>query len=254
MTRYDTFHQPRNIQIQRISNEPSMFLLSNFMSTTERFSLMWTASNHPYNVHKYSETTNRHGSLVSWMPLTHQISKSLAQSVANIVLEEKGVNTVHEELQVVKYYVDGKFSLHHDEQERIVTVLYYLNGIAGTWFPLASGASTNEQEQQPSPQEIPQNKEEALEQAKGLTPGQDGILVASSSSSSNNQSNNVQQAPSSTIPIQPGDALVFYSYKNDIEETSPSQQSSIQQDWLAIHAGLPALQEKWIATHWFHNK
>ena len=117
-----------------------------------------------------------------------------------------------------------------------MTVLYYLNGVSGTWFPLASGMSL-------SLQDPPRTEGDALERVRvqGLIPGTDGILAGSMDNANNGGAN---------VPIQPGDALVFYSYKKDpLVPACP-----IQQDWQALHAGLPAPEQKWIATHWFHMK
>jgi hypothetical protein len=42
-----------------------------------------------------------------------------------------------EDLQVLQYGIGGEFVLHHDGEPRVLTVIYYLNGVGGTWFPLA---------------------------------------------------------------------------------------------------------------------
>ena len=42
--------------------------------------------------------------------------------------------------------------------------------------------------------------------------------------------------------LQAGDAIAFYSYFADAT-----------MEWNALHAGLPAQSDKWIATHWYHH-
>ena len=42
-----------------------------------------------------------------------------------------------EDLQVLKYEPGGEYALHHDGYRRLATMIYYLNGVAGTWFPFA---------------------------------------------------------------------------------------------------------------------
>lgn len=53
-----------------------------------------------------------------------------------------------EDLQVLRYGVGGEFVLHHDGDPRILTVVYYLNGVGGTWFPLARTSDAVEGEDQ----------------------------------------------------------------------------------------------------------
>jgi hypothetical protein len=42
-----------------------------------------------------------------------------------------------EDLQVLDYAPGGEYVFHHDGAPRVLTILYYLNGIGETWFPLA---------------------------------------------------------------------------------------------------------------------
>jgi 2OG-Fe(II) oxygenase superfamily len=234
--RCDAFGQPRDICVEKINGAPPMFVLRNFVSELECQTLMWSACNAPKNLLNYNQESNRQGSQVSWMPHDDAISKSLARAAANLLLHDQGTNNLHEELQVVRYSPQGHFQLHHDEHDRVLTVLYYLNGVAGTWFPLASPIPMQDHLQ-------PQNKEEALHCVHGMIPGSHGLLVGSSIPDAHNSN-------SATVPIHAGDALVFYSYKDN---TDSFNQNMIQ-DWQSIHAGLPAQEEKWIATHWFHQK
>ena len=47
-----------------------------------------------------------------------------------------------EDLQVAKYRPTGYFDLHHDGFNRFLTVLTYLNGVGGTYFPMAQTTTT----------------------------------------------------------------------------------------------------------------
>ena len=294
--RLDTFGNPIVFDVQQVSNAPVMFRLRNFVSQEERNGLIHRAQCSPQDLTDYSSDNRRNRSLVSWLSNDDPVSTSLANSIMKWILDDDdhknqknitiGSNDdmfVTEELQIVKYNPNGEFKLHHDEGGRIVTVLYYLNGIAGTWFPLATTAynpstiDTNENHQEeprPSPSRRndslpPTNEEDAIQRVQKLIPGIDGILTVGNSShhyccddaqyesdsdlSHNEDVNNGSSSNNNNaiVPIQPGDALVF---SNFINSASTQNTMNNEIDWNAIHAGLPAIEEKWIATHWFHEK
>lgn len=146
--RQDAFGSEVLFEVERISNTPHMFLLRNFVSPTERYTLQWSSRNDPKEAYSYTgeQAANRQGSFVSWLQpnAAHGISKCLAKSAASILFSQamkKGKDGagLFEQLQLVRYETNGLFDLHHDSDKhgRVVTVLYYLNGVAGTWFPLA---------------------------------------------------------------------------------------------------------------------
>jgi hypothetical protein len=161
-----------------------------------------------------------------------------------------------ENLQVLHYGPGGEFVPHHDGEARILTVLYYLNGVGGTWFPLARGYEDCDGKEKNGCgwDQFPVNKGQALELMRGLEPGKDGLLVigiagtASSSFSSNGDDIRSKEEVNEHIAwVNQGDAIAFYNYLDDGSE---------QIDWTSIHCGLPTTEEegggaKWIANHWY---
>ena len=165
-------------------------------------------------------------------------------------LEEDESNTIlydAEPLQVVKYEVGGKFDVHHDGFDRFLTILTYLNGVAGTWFPYAiinEDESMNMHES-----EIPDMRSPDI--AKDKQPGRDGLLIISD----NDESYEKEIDSHHIIRVRPGDAVDFFNYdwivnleeekEGDIPPTGPLM------NWRSIHSGLCTTEEKWIATNWF---
>lgn len=128
-----------------------------------------------------------------------------------------------------------------------------VNGVGGTWFPLALTShdpcdNMNQEEleekfisSRKTNNSDPQNKAEALKLGQGFKPGEQGLLVKGIQG--------VVCTPTSENPnvawIKKGDAIAFYNYKND---------GSGRLNWRALHTGLPTSKndgEKWIANHWF---
>jgi 2OG-Fe(II) oxygenase superfamily len=136
-----------------------------------------------------------------------------------------------EDLQVVRYESSGEYTLHHDGNDRVLTLLHCLNDEGETWFPLAK-QKINEV----NSSSIPRTLQEALDAAQTLKPGVDGILISTFSCSQ-------QTNFSSCAPIRRGDSVAFYSYFQDGT-----------MDWCSIHAGLPVRgAEKIIANHFFRH-
>ena len=176
-------------------------------------------------------------------------------------------------MQVLRYGEGGQYVLHHDAgdyQNRVLTVIYYLNGVGGTFLPLAKLNQEDECLPQkhhhasigiPAP---PRTKEEALEMAEGLKPGMHGVCVGNSNEGVHGKRDDSNKH---FVNIRPGDAFAFYSFQDSggqggsrtmgadsIENaTYPEQRPPLE--WHALHAGLPtdgSSPEKWIATNWFH--
>ena len=175
----DAFQAKQEFEIQHLSNLPQMFLLKNYLSTAERYTLQWHARNHPKEATHYENSCGRTHSHVSWVPpdAANGIPLELARCSASLLLSEElqSSGLLCEPMQLVHYQSDGEFILHHDAMDRVVTVLCYLNGVAGTWFPLAK---RNDNVDLPQPR----NKEQALDLVNGfgMHAGQDGLLIAGS--------------------------------------------------------------------------
>jgi hypothetical protein len=151
-----------------------------------------------------------------------------------------------EDLQVLEYQQGGEFILHHDGVPRVLTIIYYLNGIAGTWFPLADADGDDKNKKDDDEATLsstttsspPLNKGQALDLCEPLEPGQNGVLVVGASSPPSHHTDSAHR-----VAVHPGDALAFFNYCPDGRI-----------NWKAIHAGLPVEEgddAKWIANHWF---
>ena len=79
---------------------------------------------------------------------------------------------------------------------------------------------------------------------ENLMLGKDGILVAGGREHHENNSDDTNKH---VVRVAAGDALVFYNYDTTKTIDCPKI------DWRAIHAALPASEQKCIATHWFHG-
>jgi hypothetical protein len=130
--------------------------------------------------------------------------------------------------------VGGEYVLHQDGNQRLLTVLYYLEGVGETWFPLARVCDHDST----STKSRPTHRLQALQQTKTCVPGRDGLLL-----SADHKEDMIVSADHHTVRIQKGDTIAFYNYLEDGT-----------MDWTAIHAGLPTTttRQKWIANHWFH--
>jgi hypothetical protein len=260
----DEIEKVVDFTIERVSFGPDAFVLRNFLTESECSGIQKIASNsHMEQAETItkSDTSSRKNCQVAWIPSagpnTSNIVQNLVATVANLLLSKSVLSNQSagvEDLQVLRYGVGGEFILHHDGEPRIMTVIYYLNGVGGTWFPLAR--TSNDEKDDPClamdtgaisaqfsrSRQAPQNKEQALDLGAGYEPGKHGLLVKGTN---NGHVANEDLDSSHVALIQQGDALVFYNYCDD---------GSAQLDWRALHCGLPTLEEdneKWIANHWF---
>lgn len=166
---------------------------------------------------------------VAWLSnFKYEPIATLADSVQSIFLpfEPSPLQLEHlEEMQVVKYNTNGEFKLHHDGARRILTVIYYINGISETWFPLADyGKRIHTYD------EAMETISKMIESKDDQIYSKEGVLATS------------KQNGETPPMIQSGDAIAFYNYFQD---------ASV--DFNAMHAGLPCESTKWIGTHWYHH-
>ena len=281
-------------RVHRLAHNPPIFLLRNFLSPAECRDIRNRCGaalqsgrddceeneSHTGTERNMSpaETTQGDGSIlrrhchVAWLdnkssnnnkddsPSSANLIQDLGRDAGNLLLSDAVKtcpNAGCEPLQVLRYSEQGgEFVLHHDGVGRVLTVIYYLNGVAGTWFPLADkyhdkvlpvGCS----------HPLPQDRNEALEIAKDCVPGRDGMLIAG------RRSPLLQDAcAANTAVVDAGDCVAFYNYHLQQHEQDGLQQDQQQQqpqgeaaNWLSLHAGLPTTEqegEKWIANHWMH--
>lgn len=232
-------------QVICLSKQPHMFLLRSLVPP----SICQQIMSSPSNRFSTADTTEgndsqtlRHDCQVAWMD-NHNSNPALllGRTTGALLLSDaakKSCGSGCEPMQVLKYTRGvGEFVLHHDGICRIVTVLYYLNGVGGTWFPFAGQQRTYQR---------PKNRKEALQIVKEnhLRPGYDGLLVVGSNSPYVDNKNfpNV-------VVVKAGDAVAFYNYRLSSDDEREKEEA----DWFSLHAGLPTFDgEKWIANHWMH--
>ena len=152
-----------------------------------------------------------------------------------------------EPLQVVHYEIDGKYDIHHDAMSRFLTVLTYVNGVAGTWFPYAQVEEIDQENQTRMDDQPPDITSGEI--ATDKTPGIDGLLITGLEHADD------QPLTKHVVHVEPGDAVVFYNYEwvNKVSKgdgTSGGFNGPIM-NWRSLHSGRPTQLQKWIATNWF---
>ena len=262
-----------NFTIERVAYKPDIYCLRNFVTQPECKEIQTlakaTAMKHAETVTE-NDTYSRKNCSVAWIPLSGPNKSSLVSdlvaSTANILLSNSVLSHPSagvEDLQVLRYDIGGEFVLHHDGEPRMLTVIYYINGVGGTWFPLA--CTSNDDNGNPrarrerhdrvmgdnfdrSRQE-PQNKAQALDLVKDLTPGKEGLLIMGTCASQRKEKvvggEQRQSQGDHVVLINQGDVVAFYNYLDD---------GSARLDWRSLHCGLPTTEEdgtKWIANHWY---
>jgi len=225
------------LEITKVANDPPMFVIRNFLPFHACETLM-NAADRSLRTAKglTGSLEHRVGSSLAWIDgragnkEQHKTAAFMTQLATHLFLHEDLVeneNTVNAEpLQVVKYDKAGSFDLHTDGCNRVVTVLTYLNGIAGTWFPFV-GASDEQMQSM---------KLENNARLEDKSIGEDGLVIAGYEQQGLAESEHV-------VRVGPGDAVVFYNYETDPELGKIEAGRS-------LHCGLKALDTKWIATNW----
>jgi len=249
-----------NFTIERVGYTPDIFCLRNFLSPSECKEIQDMVPSDMRQAETITENdvSSRKNCTVAWIPPTgSNLVNNLVSSTANLFLSKSVLSNPSagvEDLQVLKYGIGGEFVLHHDGEPRILTVIYYINGVGGTWFPLARtsnnvgddpcldmdavkmGETFNRSRKEP------QNKAQAMDLGQDLRPGEDGLLVKGTGCI---QKEEKQTQNEHTAWINQGDAVIFYNYCDD---------GSARLNWRSLHCGLPTSEEdgtKWIANHWF---
>lgn len=214
-----------NVTVERVALSP-IFILRNFVTSEETKAILSTVSNMEpaQTASGLQDDVIRKNSFVAWLgnDKADGLVKRLADAIHQLLLSARP-NFGVEDLQVLRYDPGGEYVFHHDGNGRILTVLYYLNDEGETFFPLAQVDDSSIVHQ-------PQTREEALHLTERLKPGVDGLLVTT----------NISTRTPSCVPVRRGDAVAFYSYLEDGT-----------MDWNALHAGLPASNEKFVANHFF---
>lgn len=213
----------RPFVVRRLSERPAAFLLQNFLSAEECDTLMGSAELAGFEAAETTgKTQARHRCDVALLsPSRESVLAAVQSDAARALLSSEALQTPGggvEELNVLRYQPGGEYTLHYDAMNnpRVLTILYYLNGVGATWFPLAdnpTGAAV-----------ALADSSGVVARATALDPAKDGLRVT---------------------PTSAGDALVFYNFDGRGEPDS----------W-ALHAGLevaPSDGEKWLGTHFFNH-
>ena len=241
----DSNPQKVDFSIERVATSPHIFCLRNFLSPSECKQIQELAEEAGIKTAETvtkGDTSSRKNCSVAWIPSSGSDGSSfvsgLVASTANIFLSDVVLSHPSagvENMQILKYGVGGEFVHHQDGDSRVLTVIYYINGVGGTWFPLADRNDG----------ETPKNKARALELVENLEPGKHGIFLKGGSSSSSSSSSSVEvdeENNKHTVLVNKGDAVAFYNYRDE---------GSAQLDWAALHCGSPTDETKWIANHWY---
>lgn len=245
--------------ITRLSSSPDIYLVKQFIPAEDRQTLMQAAQTQGMKVagtRHSGENTVRKNSYLTWIdPFSisptdeghwrdapsvarDTIFKSrscFAHAVMNDCINNADLGICSpEDLQVAKYDKGGRFDYHHDGYSRYLTVLSYLNGVGGTFFPFAGMtdelegiAFTNEDEVSVL------SFKRQLEKCGILIVGEEG-------SDAYLQSAFVK--PKQVVQIEAGDAVAFYNYMAGGEK-----------DLRLLHCSLPVPTEKFITTQWFRS-
>ncbi|KAL3778855.1 hypothetical protein HJC23_001466 [Cyclotella cryptica] len=252
-----SLHNP----ITRLSQSPDLFYIKNFVSQVNRDVLISAACNQGMKAagtRKSESNTIRRNSYLTWIdPYSiigeHDETSRQALDVAREMILHSQELFVHEamhkviqeggqveyffaeDVQIAKYDEDGRFDYHHDGYSRYLTVLVYLNGVGGTYFPFANlGQASHEIDIA--------IEENAVDLARERKIGKDGILLVGKEGVHSYLSSWEGLSSNSVIEVEAGDAIAFYSYKPTGDK-----------DWRAVHCSLTVPEEKWIATCWFRS-
>eukprot|EP00550_Attheya_septentrionalis_P003985 CAMPEP_0198290434 /NCGR_PEP_ID=MMETSP1449-20131203/8306_1 /TAXON_ID=420275 /ORGANISM="Attheya septentrionalis, Strain CCMP2084" /LENGTH=375 /DNA_ID=CAMNT_0043988939 /DNA_START=81 /DNA_END=1205 /DNA_ORIENTATION=+ len=205
---------PHNFTIERLSISPPIFLLRNVLTSEECNTIMDAVSSENNGLLEDAETVSgnssaRPHSQVAWLPSSTEGIGELAWSMSQMLMP---MSNGCEDMQVVHYKGNGKgeYHLHHDGNERFLTILYYLNGVGGTWFPFA----TTSDKTQPL---LLKSRTEALQLASSMVPGRDGVVLVDAQTIVDGENR---------IPIAKGDAVAFYSY------TKPNDSNADEEEYV----------------------
>jgi 2OG-Fe(II) oxygenase superfamily len=307
----------RELSVTRLSRNPDIFLVPNFIAQTER--LIDAANNQGLTVagiRKSQSNTFRTHSYITWLGDNNDYNdnedgafkenddgryRGLVKGITdlcNALFVHESLQIRHglhskedqdhqqqssyvaaEDMQIAKYDSGGSFTLHHDGFSRFLTVLTYLNGVGGTYFPLAQ-TKHRDTLLSPTPK-LCMNDDGSLS-SNGYEAGKDGLLIVGKEGETaylddeNDSHPIVFDDSAALVRIQAGDAVVFYNYNllmkddnthnitngisdghDDPKQTKKGELDDAGQhnkEWRAVHAALPVPQEKWIATNWFRSE
>ena len=225
---------PIGFQVARLAARPVCFQLSGFLSAAECEHIIRTADAAGLEPAATAGGHDaRRGCDVAWLDVASDGTVAAVSDIIAKLFLRPEVRTPSawieggrfENLQVLKYGPAGEFKLHYDateEMHRVCTVLLYLNGVGGTWFPLALRDARDGRDSERAELSTELAAEWPLRAAEQLSPERDGLLLRP----------------------RRGDAVIFYNLREDGDVDRLSSR-------LSLHAGLPAPAEKSVAALWY---
>ncbi len=153
-----------------------------------------------------------------------------------------------EDMQVAIYVAGGGYDYHHDGYGRYLTVLSYLNGVGGTYFPFGNDDIGDDHSMPNGTVEFGGGGDDDDRRRGILIVGREGSNVYTTANPSSSYGGAVRRRdapvrPKSIIDILPGDAIAFYNY--DVDGS---------RDMRSLHCSLTVPEEKWIATCWYRSE
>jgi hypothetical protein len=209
----------------------------------------------------------------TWLPLDEYLH-SLQKRISNVLsLPVSYIMSNSEDLQVVKYDLNGQFKLHQDSSafhSRLMTILFYLNDVTTnsessdsdvyggeTWFPFAS-SSSNPTLCSSSQQCHVEENNNARSSISEVGSVEEAILQGLNTYDqfiSEDRRQDPSVLPGLKVAPKKGKVVIFFNYRTDDDQLDP----------LAVHAGLPLRKmtkgsddekqqsmpnEKWVANYW----
>mmetsp|Transcript_4028 Transcript_4028/g.4653 ORF Transcript_4028/g.4653 Transcript_4028/m.4653 type:complete len:500 (+) Transcript_4028:83-1582(+) len=206
----------------------------------------------------HQSTSNSLATTNSNSIIIRNLAKELGRITGNILLTDEVKRSPRagcEPMQLCHYYEEGgKFVLHHDGVDRVLTIIYYLNGVAGTWFPFAnnndnSSGYNNSNDNNKIFEAAIDPSTDITKLAEGLQPGIDGLVIVGQNSPLLSTNWQQQRTNKNHVVVDIGDCVAFFNYKT-IPDVGGIR---AERDWASLHAGLPTTKEegeKWICNHW----
>ena len=225
---FEGLRQGHEVTVRRLSARPLVYLVRGWLTHDECNHIADLAGAQEFSAavtsgsDELSHTWRRRCEVMPLSPHADELLLEITRDASELAFGEEAwerrsdLQVEGEDLQVLRYSKGGEYKPHWDatwEQPRVATLLYYLNGVGSTWFPLASSVDASVAPQPPV------STADAYGRAARLSPERDGLRVQ---------------------PAAAGDALLFYH----MDDTSSL-------DLCSLHAGLPTPSTKLIASQFF---
>ena len=208
----------REYVVKRLAGRPAAFLMQGYLSAAECSQLISGALSSGMVAAETTGNTDarRRCDLALLSPSQHQALRGVQSDAARLLLSEQAMADPGggcEPLHVLRYRENGEYLAHYDAMNhpRLITCLFYLNGVGATWFPIADSAAGDSFADHGG----------AVAYAAALDPTKDGLRVSPSK----------------------GDAIAFFNFDAEGQPDPWALHAGCQ-----VQQGESA---KWIGTLWF---